>query len=133
MTASVYQRIAAVSRLYTSMMMIAALLAAQVIHSMDDLKVRQPKEKGRSEAVEGRSGKAVRFSFDDGSSGQFCITSLRGKPEWDQAAGFSFWVKGDGSKTLGGLQFIWNDDYAARRSEEHTSELQSQSNLVCRL
>jgi lysophospholipase L1-like esterase len=96
------------------MMLISALLATQVIHSMDDLRVRQPKEKGRSEAVEGRSGKAVKFSFDDACSGQFCITSLRGKPEWDQAAGFSFWVKGDGSRRFGGLQFIWNDDYAAR-------------------
>jgi lysophospholipase L1-like esterase len=96
------------------MMMIAALLAAQVIHSMDDLKVRQPKEKGRSEVVEGHAGKAVKFSFDDASSGQFCITNLRGNADWDKAAGFSFWVKGDGSKTLGGLQFIWNDDYAAR-------------------
>jgi lysophospholipase L1-like esterase len=96
------------------MMMIAALLASQVIHSMDDLKVRQPKEKGRAELVEGRAGKAVKFSFDDGSSGQFCITNLRGNADWDKAAGFSFWVKGDGSKALGGLQFIWNDDYAAR-------------------
>src|SRR2546427_8065037 len=31
-------------------------------------------------------------------------------------------------------KFIWNVDAApAERSEEHTSELQSQSNLVCRL
>src|SRR2546430_11951809 len=27
----------------------------------------------------------------------------------------------------------WSEPRAARRSEEHTSELQSQSNLVCRL
>src|SRR5688572_31374748 len=27
----------------------------------------------------------------------------------------------------------WNDQYIPARSEEHTSELQSQSNLVCRL
>ncbi|HYF00161.1 MAG TPA: SGNH/GDSL hydrolase family protein, partial [Planctomycetota bacterium] len=26
----------------------------------------------------------------------------------------SFWVKGDGSQRFGGLQFIWNEDYAAR-------------------
>src|SRR2546430_11326685 len=30
-------------------------------------------------------------------------------------------------------QFLSEDDFRARRSEEHTSELQSQSNLVCRL
>jgi hypothetical protein len=34
--------------------------------------------------------------------------------EWDKAAGFSFWVKGDGSKHFGAMQFIWNEDYAAR-------------------
>jgi lysophospholipase L1-like esterase len=100
------------------MMMMLALLALQadgpLIHSMDDLRVRLPKEKGRAEAIEGHSGKAVKFAFDDGASGMFCITSIRGTPDWDKAAGFSFWVKGDGSRRLGGLQFIWNDDYAAR-------------------
>src|SRR2546430_13548175 len=29
--------------------------------------------------------------------------------------------------------FVSNEDKAGRRSEEHTSELQSQSNIVCRL
>lgn len=94
--------------------MMLMLLAAQVIHSMDDLRVRTPKEKGRAEVVDGHSGKAVKFSFDEGAASQFCITNLRGNADWDKAAGFSFWVKGDGSKALGGLQFIWNEDYAAR-------------------
>jgi lysophospholipase L1-like esterase len=85
-----------------------------IIHSMDDLKVRDPKEKGRAEAVEGKVGKAVKFTFDEGCSGAFCMTPLRGAPEWDRAAGFSFWVKGDGSRRFGGLQFIWNEDYAVR-------------------
>jgi lysophospholipase L1-like esterase len=97
----------------------AVLLALQasdatLIHSMDDLKVQDPKEKGHSEIVDGKIGKAVKFSFDQGSSGAFCMTRIRGTPEWDQAAGFSFWVKGDGSKSFGGIQFIWNDDFAAR-------------------
>src|SRR2546430_4770787 len=36
--------------------------------------------------------------------------------------------------TRGGLQVSLRDDHpAGLRSEEHTSELQSQSNLVCRL
>jgi lysophospholipase L1-like esterase len=39
---------------------------------------------------------------------------VRGRPEWDQAAGISFWVKGDGSTTRGAIQFVWNDDYAVR-------------------
>src|SRR2546430_12662276 len=32
-----------------------------------------------------------------------------------------------------GVSKSWDEDPWARRSEEHTSELQSQSNLVCRL
>src|SRR5688572_15714646 len=43
-------------------------------------------------------------------------------------------VKIDDSTTNSGVQFKSNYDPAANnRSEEHTSELQSQSNLVCRL
>jgi len=85
-----------------------------LIHSMDDLKVRDPKEKGRSELVEGKVGRAAKFSFENGCQSTFCMTPIRATPDWDQAAGFSFWVKGDGSKHAGGLQFIWNEDYAAR-------------------
>jgi lysophospholipase L1-like esterase len=88
--------------------------AGGLIHSMDDLKVTNPKEKGRAESVEGKVGKAVKFSFDEGCSGAFCITPIRATAEWDKAAGFSFWVKGDGSKNFGGIQFIWNEDYAVR-------------------
>jgi lysophospholipase L1-like esterase len=84
-----------------------------LIHSMDDLKVRDGDKAAHSEIVDGKVGKAVKFSFDAGKSA-FCMTPLRGAPEWDKAAGFSFWVKGDGSKNFGGLQFIWNEDYAAR-------------------
>jgi lysophospholipase L1-like esterase len=67
-----------------------------------------------AETVEGKFGMAVKFSFDKDCSGAFCTTPIRGNAEWDKVAGFSFWVKGDGSKNFGGLQFIWNDDYAAR-------------------
>src|SRR5579883_1735082 len=86
---------------------------ATLIHSMDDLKLRDPDKGAHSEIVAGKFGKAVTFTFE-GEKGTFVTTPLRGKPEWDQAAGFSFWVKGDGSKGFGGLQFIWNDDYGAR-------------------
>ncbi|HLF93806.1 MAG TPA: GDSL-type esterase/lipase family protein, partial [Planctomycetota bacterium] len=88
----------------------AKSLEGQVV----DLKVRNPEKNGRAETVDGKAGKAVKFSFDEKCSGAFCMTPLRGSPEWDKAAGFSFWVKGDGSKRFGGLQFIWNEDYAAR-------------------
>lgn len=88
--------------------------AGTLIHSMDDLKVRNPEKNGRAETVDGKVGKAVKFSFDQDCSGAFCMTPIRGSADWDKAAGFSFWVKGDGSKHFGGLQFIWNDDYGAR-------------------
>jgi lysophospholipase L1-like esterase len=88
--------------------------AGPLIHSMDDLKVRNPEKNGRAETVDGKVGKAVKFSFDKDCSGAFCMTPLRATADWDKAAGFSFWVKGDGSKNFGGIQFIWNDDYAAR-------------------
>jgi len=68
----------------------------------------------RSESVEGKVGKAVKLSFDAGCKTQFCMLNLRGTPEWDKAEGFSFWLKGDGSKHFGCIQFIWNEDYAAR-------------------
>jgi lysophospholipase L1-like esterase len=81
---------------------------------MDDLKVRLSSEKAHVEAVEGKIGKAIKLSFDEGGQNAFAMTPFRGAPEWDAAAGLSFWVKGDGSGRLGGLQFIWNEDYAAR-------------------
>ena len=100
-----------------SLLALALLVPAQegsLIHSMDDLRVTNPKEKGRAESVEGKVGKAVKFAFDDKCKSAFCMTNLRGTPEWDKAAGFSFWLKGDGSKRFGALQFIWNEDYGAR-------------------
>jgi lysophospholipase L1-like esterase len=84
-----------------------------LISSFDDIKIRDGDANAHSEVVEGKAGKAVKFSFAGGKS-SFCMTPLRGAPEWDNAAGFSFWVKGDGSKNFGGLQLIWNEDYAAR-------------------
>ena len=85
-----------------------------LLDSMDDLHFQQPKEKGKAELVEGKVGKAVRFSFDEGSRGAFCTSNLHGTPAWDKAAGLSFWVKGDGSDAFGGLQLIYDDDYAVR-------------------
>lgn len=67
-----------------------------------------------SEAVEGRFGRAVRLTFPDKCMNLYFRTRVRGAPEWDACDGFSFWVKGDGSKEFGCLQFIWNEDYAAR-------------------
>jgi hypothetical protein len=90
------------------------LQAGDVLDSMDTNRFRSPKEKGRAELVEGKVGKAVRFSFDKGSQNTFFTSNLRGAPGWDRAAGISFWVKGDGSDAFGGLQLIFDDDYAVR-------------------
>jgi lysophospholipase L1-like esterase len=88
--------------------------AADLIDSMDALRFRVPKEKGKAELVEGKVGKAVRFSFENDSRSTFFTSNLRGQPEWDRAAGLSFWVKGDGPDSFGGLQLIFDNDYAVR-------------------
>ena len=84
----------------------AAAAEGPLIDSMDSLSFRPPKEKGRVELVEGRSGKAVRFSFDDKCASVFSSGSARGGPGWAEADGFSFWVRGDGSAHLGGIEVV---------------------------
>ncbi len=85
-----------------------------LIDSMDDLHFHPPKEKARAELVDGKVGKAVRFSFAQGPPGAFYTSNLHGSPAWDRAAGLTFWVKGDGSDHFGGLELIYDDDYAVR-------------------
>jgi len=92
----------------------SAFAADDLIDAMDSNRFVSPKEKGKAELVEGKFGKAVRFSFEQGCQNTFFTSRLRGKPEWDRAEGFSFWVKGDGSDSFGGLQLIFDDDYAVR-------------------
>lgn len=65
-------------------------------------------------AVDGKIGKAVQFTYADDSKSVFATGRARGGPEWDKAAGISFWVKGDGSQHLGGIQFVWNERYDIR-------------------
>jgi lysophospholipase L1-like esterase len=85
-----------------------------VIATMDESRFRPPKEKAEAELIEGRVGKAVRFRFEKGGASAFFTSNIHGTPEWDRAAGFSFWVKGDGGDHLAGLEFIYDDDYAVR-------------------
>jgi lysophospholipase L1-like esterase len=40
--------------------------------------------------------------------------AVRPTPQWDQADGFSFWVKGDGSKSWGGIEMIDKSDFKLR-------------------
>lgn len=84
------------------------------INTMDELRFGLPREKGRAELVEGKVGKAVRFGFDAGARSTFFTSRVRGTPAWDRAAGFSFWVRGDGTDGFGGLQLIYDEDYAVR-------------------
>jgi lysophospholipase L1-like esterase len=69
---------------------------------------------GTAELVDGKVGKAVKFSFVQGSSGGFVSAPVRPTPEWDTADGFSFWVKGDGSKAFGGIEMIDRSDFSKR-------------------
>lgn len=85
-----------------------------MIDPLDALTFRAPKDRGRAELVEGKFGKAVHFTFAKDGRATFFTRSLRPGPEWDRSAGFSFWVKGDGSDHFGGLQFIYDEDYALR-------------------
>ena len=85
-----------------------------VIATMDQLKFTSPKEKGTAELVEGKIGKAVRFSLIKDARSAFFTSNLRGNAAWDTAEGFSFWVRGDGNDSFAGLQLIYDDDYAVR-------------------
>jgi lysophospholipase L1-like esterase len=85
-----------------------------LIDAMDELHFRPPKEKAKAELVDGKIGKAVRFSFDADARGAFFTSDRLGTPAWDDADGVSFWVKGDGSDHFGGLELIYDDDYAVR-------------------
>jgi lysophospholipase L1-like esterase len=117
-----------------------ALFAADdpnLIASLDTLEFQAPKAKATVTLVDGKVGKANRFVFDKGATSTFCTSRLRGQPEWDKAAGFSFWVLGDGSDALGGLEFIYDDDFAVRydvafpiKSKEWTKVTVAWSDLV---
>lgn len=107
-------------------LLMAALLAlaahaahaddSSMIDSMDTMTFNVPHDqtKARVEVVPGKIGQALKFSFDADAKSVFAAKRLHLTPEWDTAAGFSFWVKGDGSNHLGGMEFIWNDDYGQR-------------------
>src|SRR4051794_16093892 len=85
-----------------------------VLDSMDELRFQSPKDKGKADLVEGKVGKAVRFTFDKDNQNIFFAGKLRGTPAWDKAAGLSFWVKGDGSDACAGLHLIFDDDFSVR-------------------
>lgn len=98
---------------------------AAVIMDMDTLRYKateiDPKEPAKGaigEATlvdEGKIGKAVKFSFKQDAKGFMTLSGpLGATPDWDAAAGISMWVKGDGSKNLGAIEFIDQNDYKLR-------------------
>ncbi|MGA2497433.1 MAG: GDSL-type esterase/lipase family protein [Tepidisphaeraceae bacterium] len=96
--------------------------ADSVIFDMDTIRHRpteitRDKQKmpaGTAELVDGKFGKAVRFTFVDGSQSGFMTAPVRATPDWVAADGFSFWVKGDGSNSWGGIEIIDKSDFALR-------------------
>lgn len=85
-----------------------------VIATLDKIQFATPKEKARAELIDGKIGKANQFHFDKDARSAFFTSNIRGTPGWDEAEGLSFWVKGDGSNAFGGIQLIYDDDYAVR-------------------
>jgi len=77
-------------------------------------KEKQKVPAGTVEVVDGKVGKAVKFTFVDGARGGFATAGVKGGPAWDAAGGFSFWVKGDGSSAFGGIEVIDQSDYKLR-------------------
>src|SRR5690348_4822903 len=74
-----------------------------VVDSMDEATFKS--DKCKVEVVDGKVGKALKFTYGDQCSAQWATRgNMQPTPEWDSAAGFSFWVKGDGSDHLGGIQ-----------------------------
>jgi lysophospholipase L1-like esterase len=92
-----------------------------LIDAMDAVSFSPPvdgdkKERGKVELVDGKVGKAIKFTFDDNclNTNASPLNTFKATPDWDSAAGISFWVKGDGSDHLGGMQFVYNWDFATR-------------------
>ncbi len=69
---------------------------------------------GTVEVVEGKFGKACKFSSAPDARNGFFVATAKASPMWDEAAGISFWVKGDGSRHWGGLELIDQANYALR-------------------
>ncbi|MFB3891636.1 MAG: SGNH/GDSL hydrolase family protein [Phycisphaerae bacterium] len=68
---------------------------------------------GAVEQVDGKLGKAVKFTFNEAKAATFMTAYAKTPAEADECAGVSFWLKGDGSDNFGCLQLI--DSTYARR------------------
>ncbi len=94
--------------------------AAAVIFDMDTARHRptpvgeKKTPAGQIEVVEGKFGKACKLTFAPDAASGFFTAGVQATPAWDRAGGISFWVKGDGSKSWGGLEMIDGSNYALR-------------------
>ena len=90
---------------------------------------------GTVELVEGKVGRACRFNFGTNNQSGFFTASVRPTLAWDQAAGLSFWVKGDGSTNWGGLELIElkNDWDAGARGPDWRDKLRLAVDRIRRL
>ena len=97
-----------------------AQVSQQVIMDMDTVQFspgvfgEEDQPVGTVEAAEGRSGSACRFNFVEGASNGYFSAEVEAGPAWEEAEGISFWVKGDGSDSWGGLELVDTSDYALR-------------------
>lgn len=69
---------------------------------------------GTVDIVPGRFSDACRFGFVGNARSGFFTASVRADPQWDKAAGISFWMQGDGSASWGGLELIDASNYGLR-------------------
>jgi lysophospholipase L1-like esterase len=97
--------------------------AANMIFDMENLRFKAGEfadDKGAKhsaglvEPVVGKVGQAAKFDFVKGASGGFMMAPIAATPDWDSADGFSFWVKGDGSQSWGGIELIDRSDFGLR-------------------
>lgn len=99
---------------------VAAAAEPAIIFDMDTLRHRpgtfgeRKTQVGTAELVEGKFGQACLFRFATNAQSGFFTAGIKPTPAWDQGAGFSFWVKGDGSTNWGGIELIDGSDYALR-------------------
>lgn len=85
-----------------------------LIDAFDRASLNFAASKGQAELVDGKVGQALQLTFPENSKSVFAMRPARATPQWDKAAGFSFWVKGNGAASFGCLQVIWGEDYALR-------------------
>ena len=87
-----------------------------VRHKPTDVTTKDKKKLpvGTAELVEGKFGKAVKFTFIADHRGGFFTGAVKPTPAWNDTDGFSFWVKGDGSSTFGGIELIDKSDFGLR-------------------